>query len=187
MHWSEILRSVFPKWEHKKIQNWDYDTGVSIDSHLDIRGQIQDAIQRGDAIDAARKVRDLVDISCRDICEDYDVNLPYRQGNGNEKRELKSFVEAIVKHFGKNNVFDATQPPFSDIVNSLWLMNIASHPDPRKLNISVSDVKIILADLDKFLGFFYAHAPKCAHAKKKLLWDIKLQKFSACSKCNQPL
>ena len=187
MHWSEILRSVFPKWEHKKIQNWDYDTGVSIDNHLDIRGQIQDAIQRGDAIDAARKVRDLVDISCRDICEDYDVNLPYRQGNGNEKRELKSFVEAIVRHFGKNNVFDAAQPPFSDIVNSLWLMNIASHPDPRKLNISMSDVKIILADLDKFLGFFYAHAPKCAHVKKKLSWDAKLQKFATCSKCNQPL
>jgi|GEM_PF-3439738 len=187
MHWSEILRVTFPSWIHKKIQNWDYDTGISLDDNLDLREQIDDAIQRGYTVDAARKTRDLVDATFREITEHYNISLPYRQGTANEKRELKAFISAVAQFFGRNNVFDAKQPPLRDIENSLWLMNIASHPDPRKLNLSMNDVKIILSDLEKFVNYFYIHAPKCKHKQKKLEWDSSANQFVSCKTCQQPL
>lgn len=187
MHWSEILRTTFPNWTHKKIQSWDYDTGISLDDNLDLREQIEDAIKRGNTIDAARKTRDLVDSSFREITEYYDINLPYRQGAGNEKRDLKTFITAVSQFFGQNNLFDAKQPPIRDIENSLWLMNIASHPDPRKLNLHMNDVKAILSDLEKFVGFFYLHTPKCKHKQKRLGWDEKTNQFLPCKVCQQAI
>jgi len=187
MHWSEILRVTFPNWVHKKIQSWDYDTGISLDDNLDLKEQIEDAIKRGNTIDAARKTRDLVDSAFREITEYYDINLPYRQGAGNEKRDLKTFITAVSQFFGQNNAFDAKLSPLKDIENSLWLMNIASHPDPRKLNLNMNDVKAILSDLEKFIGYFYLHTPKCKHKQKRLEWDGKTNQFLPCKVCQQPI
>jgi len=187
MFWSDILHRMFPKWLHKKIQNWDYDSGISLEDKVELRGQVNNALQHGDTIDAARRTRDLVDTAFRGICEDYNIAMPYRQGSNNEKRELNEFVGAIAQHFGANNRFDAAQPPLSDIHNCLWLMNIASHPDPRQLNLTINDVRMILSDLDAFVALFYNHTSNCKHKQKKLIWDKATMAFQPCATCNHPI
>jgi hypothetical protein len=187
MFWSDILYRMFPKWVHKKIQNWDYDSGISIEDKIGLRRQIENALLRGDAVDAAQRTRDLVDTTFRDICMSYDILMPYRQGSDNESRKLQDFSIAISLHFGENNRFNSAQPPLSDIYNCLWLMNIASHPDLRQLNLTTNDVKMILSDLDAFVNLFYNHAVNCRHKKKKLVWDKTTKSFQPCSVCKHPI
>ncbi len=185
--WSDLLKQTFPNWIHKKIVNWSYDGGLCIDDVLSLREQVDLAFSNGNPIDAGHKVRNLAEIIFKDICESYDILMPYRQDSDNEKRKLKDFVEAVQKHFGSNNRFISNQPPLIDILNCLWLMNITSHPEPRQLNLTMNDIKIILDDLNKFEAFFYKHSSTCSLQQKKLKWDKKSKEFTPCPDCNEPL
>lgn len=187
MYWSDLLRRNFPTWVHKKITNWNYDAGICLEDEKSIREQVILSFSRGDPVDSGHKVRFLADAIFKDICEDYNISLPYRQGQGNESRKLDDFISVVQQYFGTNNRFNSSQPPLLDIKNCLWLMNIASHPDPRQLNLSMPDVQSIYRDLVQFEGLFFKHKVACAHSSKRLEWDRRSRNFLSCHTCNEPI
>jgi hypothetical protein len=187
MYWSELLKRTFPNWVHKKIINWNYDGGVCLEDEVSIREQVTLSFTHGDPIDAGHKIRFLAETIFKDICEYYRIPMPYCQGQSNEKRELSDFITAVQQYFGSNNRFHSNQPPLLDIANCLWLMNIASHPDPRQLHLSIPDVQTIYGDLNQFEAFFLKHSATCPQAQKRLNWDKRTSSFCLCHACNEPI
>jgi hypothetical protein len=187
MYWSDLLKHHFPNWAHKKIESWNYEAGICLGDELSIRDQLSLAVDKGNPIDAGHKARFLAENIFKDICEFYDVLLPFRQGQGNDRRKLQDLITAVQHHFGKNNRFDSKQSPLIDIKNCLWLMNIASHPDPRQLNLVINDVNLIINDLDLLETLFYNHSAGCPHMSKRLVWDKRNKIFLPCTICNKPI
>jgi len=187
MYWSDLLKRSFPNWVHKKITNWNYDAGISMEDEVSLREQVTLSFAHGDPVDAGHKVRFLAEKIFKDISEYYRIPMPYCQGQGNEKRELSDFIISVQQYFGNNNRFHSNQPPLVDISNSLWLMNIASHPDPRQLNLSMADVQMIYNDLNQFEALFLMHSATCPQAQRRLNWDRRSNNFTPCSACNESI
>jgi len=187
MYWSDLLKRTFPNWVHKKITNWNYDAGISLEDEISLQGQVTLSFAHGDPVDAGHKVRFLAETIFKNICEYYHIPMPYCQGLNNEKRELSDFITAVQQYFGNNNRFNSNQPPLLDISNCLWLMNIASHPDPRQLHLSMPDVQMIYGDLNQFEALFLNHSATCPQAQRRLNWDKRSNNFTLCPVCNEPI
>lgn len=113
LHWFERIQRRFPGWLHKKIKNWNYQSGPKIDRSKTSLDEINELLEDSTkAQDAGRDFGIYVENILNDLCEQLHAELRYRYTK-HDPPSTEELFTALYKRLkdklSKNPVVDLAQ------------------------------------------------------------------------------
>ncbi len=155
--WFELMKNLVKGRANWYIQalKWSEAEGTHLDeSFIDLNNIIESKIKNNDEIGLGNLIRKYLEKILKEICEELEVYVKYRNNETNEKRmsaELLSCLKSKVNKQPSKGIF--TEKIDKLLNNSLFIGNIDSHYDTFR--VSIGDCKAFWDDVEKFKNLFY--------------------------------
>lgn len=145
-----------------KQTKWNDKMGSIIEvKTIDLKKQIENKISKGEEIGLGNLIGRYTENLLQKLCENLEVNLPFKKGERNEERGWSELFNSLQKRLKKKQTGLDKKPTFQRLSQMNFFRNKTSHGGRFEENLA--DMKAFYATLKEFEAIF-----TCSETQEKL-------------------